>query len=207
MPIKLWAKPVVLILSLIGMFALAHWRGHATGFQKATEIGNAALAQQKAAFLLLEKQRAERELAALNALQKRYQMQVNTAHQAEANYLNDIERLRTQNQQLKRKIDHVTQRWMDEKQQFHPVNCVFTRGFVQQYNASFGLSSEQIRPASVTSGADETSRGNESSGAQLRPSDITQRDILSNIIDNGEQCLALKAQVNGLLDYIEGLQQ
>ncbi|MCT8342384.1 MULTISPECIES: hypothetical protein [Photorhabdus] len=207
MPIKLWAKPIVLILVLIGMFALAHWRGHATGFQKAMEIGNAALAQQKAAFLLLEKQRVERELAALNALQKRYQMQVNTAHQAEANYLNDIERLRTQNQQLKRKIDHVTQRWMDEKQQFHPVNCVFTRGFMQQYNAAFGLSSEQTCSASVTSGADETSCGNESSDAQLRPSGITQRDILANIIDNGEQCLALKAQVNGLLDYIEGLQQ
>ncbi|QXF34759.1 hypothetical protein CE143_17500 [Photorhabdus luminescens] len=207
MPIKLWAKPVVLILSLIGMFALAYWRGHTIGFQKATETGNTALAQQKTEFLQLEKQRTERELSALNALQQRYQMQVNSAHQAESNYLNDIEQLRTQNQQLKRKIGHVTQSWMDEKQQFHPVNCVFTRGFMQQYNAALGLSSEQTRSASVTSGADETFRGNESSDAQLQPSGITQRDILANIIDNGEQCLALKAQVNGLLDYIEGLQQ
>ncbi|MCT8349589.1 hypothetical protein LGZ99_20910 [Photorhabdus temperata] len=207
MPIKLWAKPVLLILSLIGMFALVHWRGHTTGFQKATEIGNTTLTQQKAEFLLLEKQQAERELTVLNALHQRYQMQVHSAHQAEANYLNDIEQLRTQNQQLKRKIDHVTQSWMDEKQQFHSINCVFTRGFVQQYNAAFGLPGEQTRPASVTSGADETSRGNESSDAQLWLSGITQRDILANVIDNGEQCLALKAQVNGLLDYIEGLQQ
>ncbi|PHM24598.1 hypothetical protein [Xenorhabdus ehlersii] len=207
MPIKLWAKPVVLILALVSLFALAYWRGHVTGFQKAKETGNTALAQQKADFLLLEKQRAERELATLNALRQRYQMQVNLAHQAEAHYLNGIEKLRTQNQQLKRKIDHVTQRWMDEKQQFHPVNCVFTRGFVQQYNAAFGLSGEQMRSASVTSGADETPRENETADAQLRSSGITQRDILANVIDNGEQCLALKAQVNGLLDYIEGLQQ
>ncbi|WP_053014337.1 MULTISPECIES: hypothetical protein [Xenorhabdus] len=206
MPIKLWAKPVVLILSL-GLLPLAYWQGHVTGFQKAKETGNTALAQQQAEFLLLEKQRTERELATLNTLQQRYQRQVSLAHQAEANYLNGIEQLRTQNQQLKRKIDHVTQRWMDEKQQLHPVNCVFTRGFVQQYNAAFGLSSEQTHATSITSGTDETPREHETADAQLRPSGITQSDILTNVIDNGEQCLTLKAQVNGLLDYIEGLQQ
>ncbi|WP_339053665.1 hypothetical protein [Arsenophonus endosymbiont of Crataerina pallida] len=128
------------------------------------------------------------------------------AHQAEQRYLNRIAQLRDKTQHLTRRIEDVTQHWRDEKGQAHTVACVFTRGFVQHYNAALGLSDVDVSvPTAAAGGTGNTTRSAETPGERQRPSPVTQLDMLANITDNGQQCQVWRAQVNGLLDYIEGL--
>ncbi len=202
---------VVSLKSLGGLLVMAllsgiWWHGYTQGSNRATERGDATISQLRETFAMQEKQRAEQTAQALNAQQQRFTHQLRVAHQAEQDYLTRIAQLRTQTQQLTRRIDDVTQRWLDEKGEPHAVSCVFTRGFVQHYNAALGVSdANDSGAAAAPGGAGNTSRATASAGEQLRPSPVTQRDILANITDNGQQCQVWRAQVNGLLDYIEGL--
>ncbi|MGL9719898.1 hypothetical protein [Symbiopectobacterium sp.] len=188
------------------LLSLAWWHGYTQGIGRSTERCKATISQLRETFATQEKQRAEQAAQALNAQQQRFTHQVKVAHQAEQDYLTRIAQLRTQTQQLTRRIDDVTQRWLDEKGQPHAVSCLFTRGFVQHYNAALGVSdANDSGAAAAPGGAGNTSRATASAGEPLRPSPVTQRDILANITDNGQQCQVWRAQVNGLLDYIEGL--
>ncbi|MEN3257979.1 MULTISPECIES: hypothetical protein [Enterobacterales] len=201
----------VSLKSLRGLLVMAllsgiWWHGYTQGAGRSTERCSVKISQLHEAFAIQEKQRAEQAAQALNAQQQRFTHQVKVAHQAEQDYLTRIAQLRTQNQQLTRRIDDVTQRWQDEKGQLHAVSCVFTRGFVQHYNAALGVSdANDSGAAAAPGGAGNTTRPTASAGEPLRPSPVTQRDILANITDNGQQCQVWRAQVNGLLDYIEGL--
>ncbi|MFE8048764.1 hypothetical protein [Brenneria goodwinii] len=209
----LWGAAILLALWLI------HQHGYRRGFSTAASDGNAVLEQQqaesKAALASLQAdfarqlhRRSEQENAALLAWQQRYQQQVNAANQAEQRYLSQTASLRRQNENLKRRIDDVTQRWIDEQGKSHPVQCVFTAGFVQQYNAAYGLSTDaETGSAAAVGGAGVTSAAAEAVNTRLRDSGVTQRDILAHSADAGERSQQLAAQVNGLLDYIEGLQQ
>lgn len=209
----LWGAAILLALWLI------HQHGYRRGFSTAASDGNAVLEQQqaesKAALASLQAdfarqlhRRSEQENAALLAWQQRYQQQVNAANQAEQRYLSQTASLRRQNENLKRRIDDVTQRWIDEQGKSHPVQCVFTAGFVQQYNAAYGLSTDaETGSAAAVGGAGATSAAAEAVNTRLRDSGVTQRDILAHSADAGERSQQLAAQVNGLLDYIEGLQQ
>jgi exonuclease VII large subunit len=182
------------------------WHGYMQGVSRSTERCAATISQLREAFAIQEKQRAEQAAQTLQALQQRFTHQVKAAHQAEQHYLNRIAQLHTQTQQLTRRINDVTQHWQDEKGQAHTVACVFTRGFVQHYNAALGLSDvDDSVPAAAAGGTGNTTRSAETPGERHTPSAVTQRDILANITDNGQQCQVWRAQVNGLLDYIEGL--
>ncbi|MGX8941950.1 hypothetical protein ACWWJF_18370 [Symbiopectobacterium sp. Eva_TO] len=182
------------------------WHGYTHSVGRSTERCAATISQLREAFAIQEKQRAEQAAQTLQALQQRFTHQVKLAHQAEQHYLNRIAQLRTQTQHLTRRIEDVTQHWQDETGQAHAVACVFTRGFVQHYNAALGLPDVNGSvPAALTRGTGNTSRTITSAGEPLRPSPVTQRDILANITDNGQQCQVWRAQINGLLDYIEGL--
>ncbi|WP_334467726.1 hypothetical protein [Arsenophonus sp. PmNCSU2021_1] len=166
----------------------------------------ATLSQLRETFAMQEKQRAEQAAQSLQALQQRFAHQVKLAHQAEQDYLNRIAQLRDKTQHLTRRIEDVTQHWRDEKGQPHAMSCVFTRGFVQHYNAALGLSDvDGSGVAALTGGTGNPTRSAETPGERHTPSPVTQRDILANITDNGQQCQVWRAQVNGLLDYIEGL--
>jgi hypothetical protein len=183
------------------------WHGYTQGVARPTERCAATISQLREAFAIQEKQRAEQAAQSLQALQQRFTHQVKLAHQAEQHYLNRIAQLRTQTQQLTRWIEDVTQHWQDEKGQPHAVACVFTRGFVQHYNAALGLSDvDGSVPAAFTGRTGNTPRSAETTDERQRPSSVTQRDILANITDNGQQCQVWRAQINGLLDYIEGSQ-
>ncbi|BGI52602.1 MAG: lipoprotein [Candidatus Hamiltonella defensa (Ceratovacuna japonica)] len=201
----------VSIKSLGGVLVMAllsgiWWHGYTQGVGRATERCAATLSQLRETFAIQEKQRAEQAAQTLQALQQRFTHQVKVAHQAEQHYLNRIAQLRDKTQHLTRRIDDVTQHWQDEKGQAHTVACVFTRGFVQHYNAALGLSDvDGSVPAAAAGGTGNTTRSAETPGERHPPSPVTQRDILANITDNGQQCQVWRAQVNGLLDYIEGL--
>ncbi|HGJ5882740.1 hypothetical protein [Arsenophonus sp.] len=185
------------------LLSLAWWHGYTQGERRATQRGDAKISQLRETFVTQEKQRAEQ---AAQALQQRFARQVAVAHTSERNYLAHVARINAENRQLKRQIDDVSHDFFDKKGQPHAVSCVFTRGFVQHYNAALGVSdANDSGAAAAPGGAGNTPQPTASAGEQLRASPVTQRDILANITDNGQQCQVWRAQVNGLLDYIEGL--
>ncbi|SUH24038.1 putative lipoprotein [Salmonella enterica subsp. enterica] len=57
----------------------------------------------------------------------RYQQQLIHIRQSEEAYLTRTEELTARNAALQRRIDDVTQQYVDEKGKTHPVACVFTR--------------------------------------------------------------------------------
>lgn len=204
------SKIIALIIAILtvvfvvggGLYAL--WdNGYSKGHDAGISDGRLALSRMKSEQDAKDRLQAQQALAALQAWQTRYQQQLTNAQKAEADYLSTLAALRGENKKLHKEIEDVTTKWIDEKGKAHPVECVFTRGFVQQYNAAFGVPAADAA-ATVTSAGD-ASRTGAAADARLRASGVTQRDILSNITDNGGQCRALKAQVNGLLDYIGGL--
>ncbi|MEH2920306.1 hypothetical protein ACFFL1_01635 [Samsonia erythrinae] len=197
---------VAMVLLAIALMSAAYLTGRNQGYQLALAQGNAALSQQQAAFHLQQQQQAEMQARRLRAAADQYQQQVVRGNQLEQRYVAVRQKLAADNAALQRKIDHVTQQYLDEKGKAQPVQCVFTRGFVQHYNAAFGLSSPAKITATARRAGSETGSG-ATTDAELRLSGVTQRDILANISDNGERYQALSAQVNALLDYIEALQQ
>nr|WP_228006143.1 hypothetical protein [Morganella morganii] len=182
-------------------------KGYASGRQDAELESQKSLAQLQSRFDAERRLEAERQTEALRIAAERYQAQVAAAHQADRDFQTQKDTLEKQNAQLQQRIHEVTRNWMDEKGRRHPVKCVFTAGFVQQYNAAFGIAGD-----SPVSAAADTRRTDNATGTlqgidpRLRNSDVSQADILANIIDNAGQCRIWRAQLNGLLDYTDGLQ-
>ncbi|HGJ5883696.1 hypothetical protein [Arsenophonus sp.] len=54
-----------------------------------------------------------------------------------------------------------------------------------------------------TPSAQSTSRAVSTAKARLRLSELTQQDLLAWLVDTGQQCQALKMQVNELLNLME----
>nr|WP_264084769.1 hypothetical protein [Dickeya dianthicola] len=198
-------KLLICIAAVLVALGFVHQRGYQHGFTQAETEGKAALATLQADYTRQAQQQAERDNAALVALQQSYQQRVQAANDAEREYLTTTDALRTQNENLKRKIDDVTQLWIDARGQAHPVQCVFTAGFVQQYNAAFGIAAGTGIAAPTGGSGDQTTTAGPVD-RWLRDSGVTQRDILAHSIDTGERYQQLVAQINGLLDYIKALQ-
>ncbi|ATO34599.1 Lipoprotein, phage-associated [Dickeya dianthicola RNS04.9] len=196
---------MICIAAVLVALGFVHQRGYQHGFTQAETEGKAALATLQADYTRQAQQQAERDNAALVALQQSYQQRVQAANDAEREYLTTTDALRTQNENLKRKIDDVTQLWIDARGQAHPVQCVFTAGFVQQYNAAFGIAAGTGIAAPTGGSGDQTTTAGPVD-RWLRDSGVTQRDILAHSIDTGERYQQLVAQINGLLDYIKALQ-
>ena len=200
---------VVINAFLIGLYYLGYKSGH----ENATRDGDKAVSELQSAFDTYKTEQATLENAALRAWAKRYQEQVAAGHQAEASYLEQIAQLESQNKQLQGQINDVTQRWIDEKGKSHPIECVFTRGFVRQYNAALGYDNASVdtghsdATAAAGTGTGAASGQPETADAWLRDSGVSQRDVLANIIDNAKQCRSWRSQINGLLDEREGLQK
>ena len=200
---------VVINAFLIGLYYLGYKSGH----ENATRDGHKAVSELQSAFDTYKTEQATLENAALRAWAKRYQEQVAAGQQAEASYLEQIAQLESQNKQLQGQINDVTQRWIDEKGKSHPIECVFTRGFVRQYNAALGYDNASVgtghsdATATAGTGTGAASSQPETADAWLRDSGVSQRDVLANIIDNAKQCRSWRSQINSLLDEREGLQK
>lgn len=207
-----WRGIVLALVLMSALYGLNRW-GYHDGAKDAKRDGDTALSQLQSEFDTYKTEQLALENAALRAWAKRYQEQVVAGHQAEASYLEQIAQLESQNKQLQRQINDVTQRWIDEKGKSYPINCVFTRGFVRQYNAALGFDDASTdtghagTTAAVGTGAGTTPRQSEAPDAGLRDSGVTQRDVLANIIDNAKQCRIWRNQINALLDEREGLQK
>lgn len=180
---------------LLILVAAALWySGYHTGSDTARARGDAALAAAQHQYTAEKNQQ-------LQQIQQHFEQQVVAANQAEHDYLQQIKSLETDNVRLKKQVADVTRVWQDEKGKRHAINCVFTDGFVQQYNHAFGAS-EAAAVARRTGRASGTAAA---ADTRLRDSGVSQRDVLASATANGLYCRKLAAQVSGLLNYIETL--
>ena len=133
--------------------------------------------------------------------------------QAEASYLEQIAQLESRNKQLQEQINDVTQRWIDEKGKSHPIECVFTRGFVRQYNAALGYDnasvdtghSDALPPLAPALAQRPGNLKPLTPGYAIRASpSVTSSPTSSTTQGNRRRW---RNQINALLDEREGLQK
>ncbi|EBO3826566.1 hypothetical protein A8232_005187 [Salmonella enterica subsp. enterica serovar Kokomlemle] len=203
------------LLLLLVVTVLLGWvwvKGYDSGHLDAQRDGDKALAQLQSQFDTYRRESAEQQNEALMAIIGRYNDQIAAAHKADADFQAKKQQLERENADLKKQIVDVTRRWVDESGKTHPVKCVFTRGFVQQYNVALGITTTGSpghpgTAAAAASGTGKTPRATDTALARLRDSGVSQADVLANVTDNARQCRVWREQVNSLLDYTEGLHQ
>ncbi|EHJ3655105.1 hypothetical protein J9T75_000240 [Salmonella enterica] len=192
--------------------ALLYWvwlLGYAKGMQDISRESDVTISRMQSRFNEFMRKEAEQQNEALRAVVARYNAQVAAAHQADADFQAKKQQLERENAALKKQIADVTRHWVDESGKSHPIECVFTRGFVQQYNAAIGASAGDggVSAATRSTSAGNTTGTTDTALARLRDSGVSQADVLANVTDNARQCRVWREQVNGLLDYTEGLHQ
>ncbi|ECJ2443466.1 hypothetical protein FNI96_12875 [Salmonella enterica subsp. diarizonae] len=200
------------LLLLLVVTVLLGWvwvKGYGSGHLDAQRDGDKALAQLQSQFDAYKLRSTEQQNETLMAIIGRYNDQVAAAHQADADFQAKKQQLERENADLKKQIADVTRQWVDEKGKHHPIECVFTRGFVQQYNAALGASDGDsgMSAATGSASAGKATGTADTALARLRDSGVSQADVLANVTDNARQCRVWREQVNGLLDYTEGLHQ
>ncbi|ECI5744506.1 hypothetical protein D5P88_00135 [Salmonella enterica subsp. enterica] len=203
------------LLLLLVVTVLLGWvwvKGYDSGHLDAQRDGDKALAQLQSQFDTYRRESAEQQNEALRTVVARYNARVAAAHKADADFQAKKQQLERENADLKKQIADVTRRWVDESGKSHPVKCVFTRGFVQQYNAALGVTATDSpghpgTTAAAASGTGKTPRATDTALARLRDSGVSQADVLANVTDNARQCRVWREQVNSLLDHIKGLHQ
>ncbi|HFD6590425.1 TPA: hypothetical protein ACF5KU_001894 [Salmonella enterica] len=203
------------LLLLLVVTVLLGWvwvKGYDSGHLDAQRDGDKALAQLQSQFDTYRRESAEQQNEALRTVVARYNARVAAAHKADADFQAKKQQLERENAGLKKQIADVTRRWVDESGKSHPVKCVFTRGFVQQYNAALGVTATGSpghpgTVAAAASGTGKTPRATDTALARLRDSGVSQADVLANVTDNARQCRVWREQVNSLLDHIKGLHQ
>ncbi|EDT8749028.1 hypothetical protein QG54_003426 [Salmonella enterica subsp. enterica] len=206
-----WGDPLLLLVVTV----LLGWvwvKGYDSGHLDAQRDGDKALAQLQSQFDTYRRESAEQQNEALRAVVARYNAQVAAAHKVDKDFQAKKQQLERENADLKKQIADVTRRWVDESGKSHPVKCVFTRGFVQQYNAALGVTATDSpghpgTAAAAASGTGKTPRATDTALARLRDSGVSQADVLANVTDNARQCRVWREQVNSLLDHIKGLHQ
>ncbi|EEI9429523.1 hypothetical protein RDB90_004364 [Salmonella enterica] len=212
-----WLKriPWGSLLPVLVALVLGGWlwvRGYNDGHADAQRDGDKALAQLQSQFDTYKRESVEQQNEALRAVVARYNAQVAAAHKADEDFQAKKQQLERENADLKKQIADVTRHWVDEKGKRHPIECVFTRGFVQQYNAALGVTDARNAGYHASTAAASASAGKatgvtDTALARLRDSGVSQADILANVTDNARQCRVWREQLNGLLDYTEGLHQ
>lgn len=203
---------LLLLLVVIVLLGWAWVKGYGSGHLDAQHDGEQRLAQLQSQFDTYRREDAVKQTEALMDIVRRYNAQVAAARQADADFQAKKQELERENVALKQQIADVTRQWVDEKGKHHPIECVFTRGFVQQYNTALGVTGahnagHHESTAATSASAGTTTGATDTAVTRLRDSGVSQADILANVTDNARQCRVWREQLNGVLDYTEGLHQ
>lgn len=185
-------RPSVLVLGLLACIASAAV-GVALGYRLAKALGDAEV----------QRLHAEHDRQALEASQQsllHLNQQVTRANQAEELLLQAQQKLGEARQQLQERIPDVTTVYRPAPAAA-PVaipRCVFTAGWLRDYNLALGVPT----PASGTAaaGSDRAAWPAPGSDAELLESGVTPADILAHAQDYGRWAQAKLAQLNALLD-------
>ncbi|EEI5905235.1 hypothetical protein GYD00_001172 [Salmonella enterica] len=212
-----WIKRIpwgdlLLLLVVIVLLGWAWVKGYGSGHLDAQRDGEQQLAQLQSQFDDYRLKETEQQNKALMTIIGRYNAQVAAAHKADEDFQTKKQQMERENAALKQQIADVTRQWVDEKGKSHPIECVFTRGFVQQYNAALGVTGahnagHHESAATASASAGKATGATDTAVTRLRDSGVSQADILANVTDNARQCRVWREQLNGVLDYTEGLHQ
>jgi hypothetical protein len=191
--------PSGLTLGLLACMVCAAASGgiaYGFGYRHAEAKGTAALSKLEA-----EHERLAREAADENNLQ--LLQQVTRANQAEEQMLALYERIGAEQQPIQERIPHVTSTYRPEPAATpEPIpRCVFTVGWLRDYNTSLGVPGAAIGPVARPAG--QTPWAAPGADAELLESGVTPADILAHAQDYGRWARSLAIQVTGLLDARE----
>jgi hypothetical protein len=171
--------------------------GYGFGFRHAAALGTADLKT-------LEAEHAEQALAAASESRVRLLQQVERANQAEALMLAERDRHAEQVQQLQERIPHVTTTYRPTAAAA-PVaipHCVFTVGWLRDYNTAIGVPGAATGP--VASHAGQAPWAAAGTDAELLESGVSPADILAHAQDYGRWARNAASQVTALLNTKEG---
>lgn len=171
--------------------------GYGFGFRHADALGSAKLEK-------LARQHAEQAGAAAEQALLRYRQQVTRANQAEALMLADRTRHAEQVQQLQERIAHVTTTYRPTAAAApEPIpHCVFTVGWLRDYNTALGVPGAATGP--VASHAGPAPWAAAGADAELLESGVNPADILAHANDYGRWARNAASQVTALLNTKEG---
>jgi len=134
-----------------------------------------------------------------------YRNEAQRAHVAELSLIGERDRFDADRRTLQSRISSVTTRYIPAPGAgARPLpECVFTRGWLRDYNAALGLS-EGGTPATASDTGQDSSEA-ASADAWLLPADgVTQADILAHVADYGAWCRGTAAQVEQLAPLAQG---
>ncbi len=181
---------VIVVVVLVNLYGQSKWTD---GYKKAEAEGAAKFSQ-------LETKQAEAALQAATQTQSDLLRQVTRAQAAEESLFQQFGMHANDVKQLQERIPHVTTQYKTSVASApQPIpHCVFTSGWLRDYNAALGVpaassttaSSAPAKAASAAPGTD----------AELLESGVTPADILAHAQDYGRWARDNLAQLNSLLD-------
>lgn len=191
--------PSGLTLGLLACMVCASAAGgiaYGFGFRHAEALGATRLSD-------LQEQHARQAATVAEANQVRLQQQVTRANLAERQMLDLAERLTTEQQPIQERIPHVTSTYRPARTAApEPVpHCVFTVGWLRDYNAALGVPGALAGP--VAGPAGQAPWAAPGTDAELLESGVTPADILAHAQDYGRWARGLAGQVTALIDARE----
>lgn len=166
------------------------------GFGYATSLGATDLANLKVTH-------TEQALAAETANRVQLLQQVTRATEAEALLFDTFYRFTEEKRQLQERIPHVTTQYIAAPGAVaKPIpRCVFTAGWLRDYNTALGVPTPRPGTAAFTS--EKAAWPATGTDAELLESGVTAADILAHAQDYGVWARSNIAQLNALLDLQE----
>lgn len=192
------AAPVLVLGVFVAIVVLNGQARYDDGFKKAKAEGDKALAE------LREQYANERAQAAQDNLVQLKQ-QITRADQAEQRMLDSQQQIADLQQQLQERIPHVTTVYRPAPAAA-PVaipHCVFTRGWVRDFNLALGAGLPAAGASTAAAGAQATAWPAPGADAELLESGVSQADILAHAKDYGAWVKRNLAQLNALIDQGE----
>lgn len=205
-----WSIPRQLLLGF-GVICLGVWLflsaledAHQQGYAKAKAEGELALEKLRGTHQAHDLERTK--AAADSAKQGAKQLQEEQARNDQlASDLAELQRtLRKTTDRLTGEIDRVNDLYRDalDAQPKPLPACVFTAGWVRVYDEATGAIAAGMPSAADTSRA--AAQVAEGRAAEQLNSGISQRDVLAHHIRYAEQCRSTTAQLDALIDAVEG---
>jgi len=181
------------------------------GYEYATALGEAEIKR-------IEGERSkERELAAthyaqaLDTSRKALLAETQRGNALAAALLTQQAEFERDRATLHRRIQHVSTQYQRASGMGpEPLpRCIFTRGWLRDYNAAIGAGLDMPGAPADTAGGGVGTQAGAAPAADagvLLDADITPADILAHVTDYGARCRGLEAQVIALIDRNEGAQ-
>lgn len=168
------------------------------GYRYADAQGTASLERLERRFSEQAQQAAENNLL-------HYSQQVVRANETEALLMATLDRFTTETHPLEERIPHVTTVYRPAPAA-EPVaipRCVFTAGWLRDYNLALGAGVPAPGTGAAVSAATQTAWPAPGADAELLESGVTPADLLAHAQDYGTWARAAHAQLNALLDLQE----